>query len=98
MISPTRMMEIAKEYFPDQTDLFVGDILWNHTGAPCFLSEPIEANLRQQLACVADAIKHKYPICDMCNSPIQPETYMCSSCERALLSADNSGERQHETG
>ena len=47
-------LKVAREYFPDRDDEFLGHIIWSHTGFPYFWDIPADGNtpeecLRKQL-------------------------------------------------
>ena len=53
--------EVAKEYFPDESDEFIEHVIWEHTGFPSFWNIPEDGNtpeecFRKQLGMAAKTL------------------------------------------
>lgn len=75
--------EIAREYFPEASDLELEGIVWERTGFPCFFEGEPELSLRRQLAAFR-SIVDKYPsgnFCWNCNALAPPDEWLCLVCE-----------------
>lgn len=74
-------LDLARSWFPDESDEALKSILWNQTSFPFSDAAHLHNDLRE-LRSRIDAGQTKF--CDFCNSEPLPDKDICKRCDDAL--------------